>query len=76
MNGESRELLLEAAVTAFRERDTHGRLLPAPAWWDLPEEARVELFERQMNARRLERAVDPMGHSATVKAVLNRIFNR
>ena len=73
MKGAARELLLEAAVTAFRERDTHGRTVTAPAWWDLPEDVREELFERQTLARQLEREIDPHGHSATVKAVLQRI---
>ena len=76
MNGESRELLFEAVVTAYRERDRFGRLVPAPAWWDVPEDAREELFDHQMRARRLEQAFDPAGHSATVKAVLNRILGR
>ena len=30
-------------------------------------------FEEQLGARRLERIVDPRGHSGTVKAVLRRI---
>lgn len=74
MNARERELLLEAAVTAHRERDREGRLVPPPAWWDLPPEARDELLELQIVTRRLERAVSPTGASGTVLSVLKRIM--
>ncbi len=67
------ESLLEAAVTPYRERDREGRLVPLPAWWDLSPEAREELFSRQLGRRALERAIDPDGQSATVRAVLARL---
>jgi hypothetical protein len=66
------DLLIEAAVTAYRELDTLGRILPSPAWWDLALEAREELFDRQLLSRIMERAVDPGGLSTTVKVVLGR----
>ena len=65
--------LIEAAVTPHRERDSEGRIVPPPAWWDLPPEALDELFAEQALAREIERAVDPEGESGTVKAVLARI---
>jgi hypothetical protein len=67
------ELLLEAAATPYREHDREGRLVPPPAWWDLSPEAREALFSRQLASRALERAVDPSGQSATVRAVLARL---
>jgi hypothetical protein len=67
------ELLIEAAVTPYRERDGEGRIIPSPAWWDLPEEAREVLFSRQLETRALERAADPEGWSGTVQTVLGRL---
>jgi hypothetical protein len=74
MNRE-RELdsLIEAAVTPYRELDVEGRIVPPPAWWDLPEEARGALFARQLLTREMERAADPAGQSGTVRAVLVRL---
>jgi hypothetical protein len=66
------DLLIEAAVSAYRERDADGRIVPPPAWWDLSGEAREELFERQLLSRELERAAHPNGWSTTVSAVLAR----
>jgi len=68
-----RDALVEAVVTAHRERDVEGRLVPPPAWWDLPPEAREELFERQLMSRVIEKADHLAGWSSTVRAVLNRI---
>ena len=73
MNRHETEALLEAATSVHRERRLDQRILPAPAWWDLPAESRVELFRRQMTARTLERALDLRGWSGTVHAVLARI---
>lgn len=73
MNARERELLLEAAVTAHRERDREGRSVPPPAWWDLPADAKEELFELQLVTRELERAASPSGVSTTVRGVLTRI---
>jgi hypothetical protein len=69
---ETRELI-ETAITSYRERDIDGRIVPPPAWWDLPPQALDELFVEQMLTREIERAVDPQGESGTVKAVLARI---
>ncbi len=73
MSDRESETLLEAAVTAHRERDLDGRLVPPPAWWDLAPEALDELFRRQVMAREVERALDPEGRSATVMAVMSRV---
>jgi hypothetical protein len=70
------DTLLEAAATPYRERDPEGRILPAPAWWDLSPEARETLFELQASARALERAQHPLGWSGTVAAVMERIRSR
>ena len=67
------QTLVEAALTAYRERDAEGRIVPPPAWWDLPPEALDELFVEQVLAREIERAVHPSGQSGTVRAVLSRI---
>jgi len=73
MNQKDRDLLIEAAVTAFRERDAEGRIRFSPAWRDLPPQDREALFEAQLAARRVERAVDPEGLSTTSRAVLARL---
>jgi hypothetical protein len=73
VNGRADELLLEAAVTAFRERDTLGRIVASPAFMDLSEEDREELARRQLGMRELERVLHPRGWSSTVEAVMNRI---
>lgn len=74
MTPRETEVLLEAATSAYRERRADHRILPAPAWWDLPAQAREELFRRQVSARALERALDPEGWSGTVRAVMARIL--
>lgn len=75
MSAESRETLIEAAVTAFREMDPSGRLLPAPAWCDLAPDDRARLFESTIASRRLEAAIDDRGLSSTARAVASRIRN-
>ena len=65
--------LVEASVTAHRERDLEGRLKPPAEWWDLAPDALDDLFQRQLLTREIERVLDPQGQSATVKAVLARI---
>ena len=67
------EALLEAATTPHRERDRDGRIVPAPAWWDLSPEELDLLFVEQTVAREMERAIDSGGLSGTVRAVLERI---
>jgi hypothetical protein len=73
MTDDPGDILLEEAISAYRERTTSGRILPSPAWWDLPAESREELFRRQLQSRILESALDPEGRSTTVKSVLNRL---
>ncbi len=72
-SGEDRDALIEAAATAYRERDREGRLVPPPAWWDLAPEDREEAYRVQLLAREMERAMDPEGQSATARAVLARL---
>ena len=71
MSEREREALVEAAATAFRERDREGRLAPPPAWWDMSPQQREELFRLQLATRELERAVT--GTTGTVRAVLMRV---
>ena len=73
MAAGDRSELVEAAVSAFRERNPSGRILAAPAWWDLSPEDRDLVFERQLQSRLLERALDERGLSGTARAVLGRI---
>lgn len=73
MNEHERDILIEASVSAYRERDREGRLIPPAEWWDLPPDAVEELFRRQVLSREVERAMHPEGHSATVRAVLARL---
>ena len=73
MNSNPNEILMEEAVSAYRERTASGRILPSPAWWDLPPESREELFQRQLESRRLERVLANDGMSATVRNVMSRI---
>ncbi len=67
------DLLLEAAVSPYRESGADGRIHVSPAWWDLSPEQRGDLFVRQAATRELERALDAEGRSGTVKAVLERL---
>jgi hypothetical protein len=73
MTDEPGDFLIEAAVSAFRERNSWGRILPAPAWMDLPPADREALFERQLVSRLIERAIHPSGRSSTIRAVLARL---
>jgi hypothetical protein len=66
-------VLLEAAATAFRQRDVTGRILPSPDWFDLSEDEREVLFDLQQESRLLECAIHPHGLSGTVREVLRRI---
>jgi len=70
MKPEDREALIEAASTAFRERDPDGVILPSPAWLDLPPADREAAFEAQVASRMLEAAFDPEGLDATARVVL------
>ena len=73
MTDDPKDLLIERAASAYRERNTWGRILPAPAWWDLSPADRDALFERQLENRLLERMLSRDGLSATVRAVLDRL---
>lgn len=73
MTDEPKDLLIEEAVSAFRERNSWGRILPSPAWMDLPPADREALFDRQLTGRIIERAIDPNGRSSTVRAVFARL---
>ena len=69
---EERDLLVEAAATAFRQRDDRGRIVPSPAWWDLTPADRDLAFEAHLVSREIERVLDPGGLSQTARAVLAR----
>jgi len=73
MSDDPRDLLIEEAASAFRERNAWGRILPSPSWLDLPAEERDALFARQLESRLIERALDPNGLSTTARAVLERL---
>jgi len=74
MSARGHDALVEAAVTAHRERDAEGRIVAPPAWWDLSPEEREELFERQLMSRVIEKAANLAGWSGTVQAVMRRIW--
>jgi hypothetical protein len=73
---ESKDLLIEKASSAFRERNASGLILPSPSWFDLAPESRETLYKHQLESRRLERAFHPQGHSTTVQAVLQKLHGR
>ena len=73
MSDDPKNLLIERAASAFRERDAWGRILPSASWLDLPAEDRDALFARQLESRLIERALDPNGLSTTARAVLRRL---
>jgi len=73
MKRDDRELLIEAATSAFRARDPGGRIMPSTAWMDLAPQDREVLFERQIAARRMEQVLDIDGLSTTARLVLSRL---
>jgi len=73
MTDEPKDLLIEESVSAFRERNSWGRILPSSAWWDLAPGDREVLFERQLASRIIECAIDPNRRSTTVREVLRRL---
>ncbi len=73
MTDETGDLLIEAAASAFRERNSWGRILPSSAWMDLSPADREALFERQLASRFIERALESNRRSSTVRAVLARL---
>jgi hypothetical protein len=73
MTEQERDLLIEAAVTAWRPRAPDGRILAHPAWADLAGPERLRVFDETLRSRALERLLDPQGLSGTARAVLGRI---
>jgi len=73
---DERETLIEQVMGAHRARDRDGRVLADPAWYDLDEDTRAQVFEDTLVLRRLEAALDPDGLSTTARAVLARITAR
>jgi hypothetical protein len=74
MTGDrERELLIEAAVGAWRPRRADGGIGVHPAWADLDEAGRTEAYEAARLQRRLEAALDEEGLSSTARAVMGRI---
>lgn len=65
--------LIEATLSAHRERDADGLPVAPPQWWDLSAEACGLAVARQLQARAVERALDERGWSSTVRAVLERV---
>jgi hypothetical protein len=65
--------LIEAVVSAHRDRDADGRITPSAAWMDLDADGRAEAFAATVEQRRLEAALDPGSLSTTARAVLARI---
>ncbi len=76
MTPSEREVLIEAVVSAQRERDPRGGVRPSPAFYDLDDAGRAEAFETAAKQRHIEAALDPEGQSATVKAVLAILAGR
>jgi hypothetical protein len=70
---DDREALIEAAMAAWRPRALDGAIRAHPAWHDLDEAGRADLFEATRRARAMEAALDPEGRSSTTRAVLARI---
>ena len=70
------EVLVEQVTSAHRERGADGAIRSHPAWFDLDDAGREAAFEATLELRRMEAALDPQGHSATVRALLARITGR
>jgi hypothetical protein len=70
---ERDEALMEAVCTAWRQRDASGAIEFHPAWHDLDGAGRREAYERALQQRALEQALDEDGLSTTARAVLRRI---
>jgi hypothetical protein len=68
-----RDLLIEAATTAWRPRTPEGRVRGHAAWHDLDAAGRLAVFESTVQLRELEAALDPQGLSTTARAVLARL---
>ena len=70
---KERAALIEAAASAFRGTTPLGEVRAHPAWEDLDEEGREEVFALTARLRKLEAALDAQSQSSTVKAVLQRL---
>jgi hypothetical protein len=70
---QERAQLIEEVVSAHRASDPRGALRPSPAFADLDEEGRREAFERTLEARAIEAALDPEGLSTTARLLLRRL---
>lgn len=70
---DDEELLIEATLTAHRERDADGLPVAPAQWWDLSPEGRERALQLQLAARRMESLLDERGWSSTVKAVMERV---
>lgn len=64
---------IERALTAHRERSPLGEIRPSPAFHDLDDAGRVQLFEAGLRARAIEAGLDVDRFSSTVHAVLRRL---
>ncbi len=73
MSDDPKDLLIEEAASAFRERNSWDRIMPSPVWMDLAPGDRMAVFERQLESRILEQALDPQCRSATVRSVLEKL---
>jgi len=77
MTPEERDALIEEVTTAHRPRDPFTRMTRASnAWHDLDEAGRTEAYERTLQQRTVESALDPEGLSSTARSVLARIRGR
>lgn len=70
---DTEDVLIEATLSARRERDREGLPLPSPAWADLSAEGRLRAFDRALAWREVERLSGYDGLSSTARAVLARI---
>ena len=73
MTAAERARLVEQAASAWRPRERDGAVRAHPAWHDLDDEGRRELFEVTRRLRMLEAALDEDGLSSTARAVLARL---
>ena len=71
---DEREAMIEVAVAAWRPPKLEGGVRWHPAWHDLDEAGRREVYETTLRQRTLEAAGDPRGLSTTGRAVLARIL--
>lgn len=67
------ETLVEATLSAHRDRDLEGNVRFHPAFHDLDDEGRRRAFDAALRARAIEASIDPEGLSPTVRAILARI---